>query len=886
MPDSNRKIALSRIAASWLSATPELAAELQAGGPVGAAEMRAALSGLADGDDADAKRRLRELRRRVMLRAMARDLDGGPRLDEVCAMMSDLAEESIRAALAVAEARLAPEFGRPRDAQGVAQTLVVIGMGKLGGRELNVSSDIDLVFVYPEEGETDGPRRLSTAEYFERAGKRLIALLAEVTGDGFAFRVDMRLRPHGDSGPLALSFAALEHYLVSQGREWERYAWIKARPLTGLDDDARQRELAVIVRPFVFRKYLDFGTLAAMRQLHAEVRREVARRELAQHVKLGPGGIREIEFVAQALQLVRGGRDPALTVRPTREVLARLEERRMLPEGTARELTEAYVFLRNVEHRLQYLDDRQTHELPTDDGDRVRVAAMAGFDGWPAFLAALDAHRAIVTRHFQAVFAESSVESPMQAAWSGTDEDRARVLADAGFRDAEASARRLGASQSGQRYASLPADSRRRFDALVPALVAAARGTPDPDATLARGLDLIEAISRRASYLALLAEHPDALGRVARIIGASPWAAQFVTRHPILLDELLDDRVLTAPPDWPAFQSVLDGQLALHRGDVEQEMHALREQHQGQLFRLLAQDLGGQLTVERLADHLSELADRMLAAALKLAWAQVRGAHRPAPAFAVIGYGKLGGKELGYASDLDMVFVFDDVDERAEEAYMRLAQRLNSWLTTQTTAGPLFETDLRLRPHGDKGLLAVSLEGFRRYEASEAWVWEHQALTRARFCAGDHAVGAAFEAIREEILTRPRDPAALANEVLSMRKRMHDGHPNRSGLFDLKHDPGGMIDVEFIVQFLVLAHAAGHRRLTGNLGNLALLGIAAELGLVPADLADGARDAYREMRRRQHGLRLAGADYARVPSAEGEPLAAPVRALWARVFGT
>ena len=886
MPDSNRKTDLSRCATAWLAARPEFAPELVAGARHSREDIQAALEGLALDDEAAAKRRLRLLRHRVLLRAMALDLDGRAPLAEVCEAMSDLADASIRAALAWSVARLEAEFGRPRDAAGGVQELVVIGMGKLGGRELNVSSDIDLVFVYPEEGETDGARRISAAEFFERAGRRLIALLAEVTEDGFAFRVDMRLRPHGESGPLAMGFPAFEHYLLTQGREWERYAWIKARPLTG-DGGRRHEELAAIVRPFVFRKYVDFGTLAAMRALHAEVRREVARRELAGHVKLGPGGIREIEFVTQALQLVRGGRDPALTVRPTLAALARLAERRMLPDAAALELSAAYVFLRNVEHRLQYLDDRQTHELPEDAGDRERVAAMSGFAGWDAFMRELDAHRAAVTRHFQAVFAESaSGDSPMQAAWDGTPEERLRVLAASGFADAEGSGRRLEAARASQRYAGLPPDSRRRFDALVPALVEAARATPEPDATLARGLDLIESVARRAAYLALLAEQPEALKRVAKIIGASPWAAQFVTRHPILLDELLDDRLLYAPPDWPAFQATLESLLAVHAGDTEQQMNVLREQHQGQLFRFLAQDLGGRLTVEVLADYLSELADRALAAAQRLAWSQLRGAHRAEPAFAVIGYGKLGGKELGYASDLDIVFLYDDADERAEETYVRYAHRLNSWLTTQTAAGQLFDTDLRLRPHGDKGLLATPLEGLRRYLEKDAWVWEFQALTRARFCAGDAAVGAAFEAMRIDVLTRARDAAPLAAEVLAMRERMHAAHPNRTALFDLKHDRGGMIDVEFIVQYLVLAHAHRHPGLTHNLGNIALLGMAAELGLIAAPLAEGSRNAYREMRRRQHALRLAGAQYARVAQDEAAASSGPVRALWQAAFGT
>jgi glutamate-ammonia-ligase adenylyltransferase len=791
----------------------------------------------------------------VLLRVMARDLEGGASLAEVCGTMSDLAELEIAAAL---------DWTRARE-------LVVVAMGKLGGRELNVSSDVDLVFAYPAGADP---------EPLERAGRKLIRLLAEVTEDGFAFRVDMRLRPYGESGPLASSFDALEAYFLAQGREWERYAWIKARALTG----AGHAELAAIVRPFVYRKYLDYGTLAAMRRLHAEVRRDVARRELAGHVKLGPGGIREIEFIAQALQLVRGGREPALAVRPTLEALARLAERRLLPGAAARELAAAYDFLRRTEHRLQYLDDEQRHALPEDADDRERLARLSDFDSWAAFDAALRAHRDAVQRHFQDVFSEAAaIDAP--DLWQDDRESMARALGARGFRNPEMSADRLLAARRSQRYAVLPTDSRQRVDQLVPALAAAAGRTADPDATLARGLELIEAIARRAAYLALLAEHPEALERVTRIVAASSWAADYVTRHPLLLDELLDDRVLYAPPDWAAFAAGLAALLAAAEGDVERQMNVLREQHQALLFRLLAQDLAGLLTVERLADHLSQLADLVLAAALGAVWRQLEPRHRDEPRFAVIAYGKLGGKELGYASDLDLIFLYDDADERAPENYARLAQRLNHWLTTRTSSGVLFETDLRLRPSGEAGLLVTPVEAFAKYQEDAAWVWEHQALTRARYCAGDAGVGAGFEAIRTRILLRPRDAGALAREVLKMRERMHEAHPNRSGLFDVKHDRGGMIDVEFAVQYLVLAHAHRFPDLAGNLGNIALLKMASGHGLIGADLAERCRAAYREYRRQQHAMRLAGAQFARVPAERVAPHAQAVRELWAGLLG-
>jgi glutamate-ammonia-ligase adenylyltransferase len=802
--------------------------------------MLEALAGSTADNEAAFKRRLRRLRERVLLRTIARDLAGAADLAEVCATTSELADASLRAAL-----EWLGEHG-----------LVVVAMGKLGGRELNVSSDIDLVFVHPDtRAEPFDPER------HERTGRRLIALLAEVTEDGFAFRVDMRLRPYGDSGALVCSFEALEAYFVAQGREWERYAWIKARAVSGSDAD--RHALEQIVRPFVYRKYLDYGTLNAMRRLHAEVRRDVARRELADHVKLGPGGIREIEFIVQALQLVRGGRDPELTARATLKVLGLLSRKNLLPETAATELSEAYVFLRNVEHRLQYLDDAQRHDLPEDEDDRARVAQMSGFPDWAAFAVALEGRRAAVTRHFQAVFAGPSADAEAKP-WPDHP--------------------RLTALRTGQRYAQLPEDSRRRLDALIPALAQAAAATPDPEATLARGVDLLEAIARRAAYLALLAERPEALQRVARMIGASSWAAEYVTLHPLLLDELLDDRELYAIPDWAAFERGLRAALAAAGNDVERQMNAVREQHQSQVFRLLAQDLAGLLTVEKLADHLSLLADIVLQVSLEACWAQLATRHCERPRFAVIGYGKLGGKELGYASDLDIIFLFDDADERAPENYARLAQRYNRWLSLRTSAGALFETDLQLRPSGASGLLVSSVAAFEEYQRHAAWAWEHQALTRARFCAGDAQIGEAFERVRREILMRERDPAALAREVLAMRGRLHKAHPNRSGEFDLKHDAGGMIDIEFCVQYLVLAHSHRHPELTGNLGNIALLGIAARLGLIPQPLAEACQNAYRKFRRLQHGLRLNGAPYARVPPDQVERKSSAVRELWRTVF--
>jgi glutamate-ammonia-ligase adenylyltransferase len=837
MPVPTQEIELSRHAQRVLAAHPEWRGELADPAPFPRAEMESTLQG-ARKDEAALKRALRELRNRVLLRVLARDLSGRADLAEVCGTMSDLAEAAIDASLAC--------LGCPE--------LAVVGMGKLGGRELNVSSDIDLVFVHP--GELDDEPR------YEALARRLVRLLADVDEHGFVFRVDMRLRPYGDSGPLACSLAFLEQYLVAQGREWERYAWLKARLLSG-NADFRQ-QIVDTVRPFVFRKYLDYGTLEAMRGLHAEVRRDVARRELAEHVKLGPGGIREVEFVVQALQLVRGGREPDLQARATLDALDLLFRKNIVSEKAHGELKSAYVFLRNVEHRLQYLDDAQRHDLPEDDEDRRRVAAMMREPSWAAFHARLQAVRAAVTAHFDDLFARK--RGAAGEAWP--DHPRAAAL------------------RASQRYAALPAPSKTRLDALLPALHRAAQATPDPEAAFVRGLDLVEAIAGRAAYLALLAERPEALERVTRMVGASSWAAEYVTRHPLLLDELLDDRVLYAPPDWESFAKNLKKDLESARDDLERRMNLLREAHHAQVFRLLAQDLAGVLTVERLADHLSALADLVLEAALGEAWRELARRQRDGPpAFAVIAYGKLGGKELGYASDLDLIFLFEDPDEAAQEVYSRLAQRLVSWLSTRTASGLLFETDLELRPDGASGLLVSSLEAFERYQERDAWVWEHQALTRARFSAGDRAVGAKFEAIREGILKKERKVEELKHEIAAMREKLHEAHPNKSGLFDLKHDRGGMIDIEFAVQCLVLAQAARFPELTKNLGNIALLGLAERFSLLEKPLGENAAAAYRDYRRLQHALRLNGAQYARVDPQSVAAHAAAVRALWRAVFG-
>jgi len=904
--------AYSHYAKRVLQARPDLSATLAAvvDTPITRDWIQGRLETLrepsADAEEA-AKRLLRRLRAEVMCLVIERDLRGLATLAEVTGAMTDLAELSIQYGLATLGADLSATYGNPVGAQsGEAQELVVVGMGKLGGRELNVSSDIDLIFLYDEDGDTQGgSRSLSNHEYFIRLGRRLINLLADVTADGYVFRVDMRLRPNGDAGPLACSLGMLEEYLVVQGREWERYAWIKGRVVSALDSPHAQRTATLLSRlttPFVFRRYLDYGVIAAIRSLHAQIRTEAAKRsggshgmnQRSQNIKLGRGGIREIEFMAQVFQLIRGGQDPALRVRPTLEVLDVAVDRGLLPAGQAAQLADAYRFLRQLEHRLQYRDDAQTHHLPTAPEEQLAVAQMMGCTDWDALLARLAPHQDAVAQQFEATFSEADTE-PCEALWpalvldEATDASPCDRLEAAGFSDCSGLVDRLRAIAGSVRYRALSEASRARFDQLVNRALDLAAKQEDADSTIARFIGFLDAISRRASYLSLLSEYPQAMDRVAHTLHASRWAADYLTRHPQLLDELLDSDALTSAPDWPAFRARLTERLDHADGHVEQQMDILRREHHAETFRVLLQDLQGLLTVEQIADRLSDLADAMLEVTLDTVWRQLPNRHLDKPRFAVIAYGRLGGKELGYASDLDIIFLYDDEHERAPDVYAAYARRLITWMTTHTGAGMLYDVDTRLRPNGAAGLLVTSFEAFRRYQLREgdntAWVWEHQALTRARFCAGDGAIGRQFEALRDEILRQQRDPATLRTEIAGMRRKVGEGHPNRSGLFDLKHDRGGMVDIEFTVQYLVLLHSRDHAELTRNAGNIALLRRAGELGLIDATLAVAVGDAYRLFRARQHQLRLEGQEQARVAPALLAQQVAQVKALWQAVFG-
>lgn len=876
----------SHYLARLLAAEPELLAWLRLYylAICDAAFIQHTLDNLATETEEQLANAVRKLRKRVMLHLILRDVNGLCDLAEVMQAMTALAEITVRRAHALVMQTLLTQFGQAIGAEsGQPQEMLVIGMGKLGGGELNVSSDIDLIFVFPEDGETNGARTLSNQEFFSRVGRKLIALINDLTADGFVFRVDMRLRPYGDSGPLAMSFAALEEYLVTQGREWERYAWIKARVVSPADS-IYINELEKLARPFVFRKYLDFGAFDSMRKLHTQIKAEVIRKDRHHNIKLGRGGIREIEFIAQVFQLIRGGRDAQLRIRPTQQVLRQIGQDGELSIAVVEQLNRSYIFLRNLEHRLQYLNDQQTQALPEETENQEIIASAMGYTNYATFLSVLDPIRDFVSAQFEAVFGSKQENSDSLGWHEDSNEDElSGMLSKLQYREATALANVLLQFRTGSRYRSLPDMSRQRLDGIVPTLMTLCATEANRDETLRRALSLLEAIARRAAYLAFLAEYPQALPRLVHMLSASAWAGDYLTQHPILLDELLDTRELYAPPNWAALNAQLSMRLAEHVSDTEREMDILRQFQQTQTFHLLAMDLQGILPLEILSDHLSDLADLILRHTLQLCWRDARKKHQDQAQFAIIAYGKLGGKELGYASDLDLVFIYDDPHPDAGQIYARLAQRINTLLSSHTAAGRLYEVDLRLRPNGESGLLVSSIEAFEDYQRNQAWVWEHQALTRARFCAGDAALGERFEHIRSKLLRTPRDIAPLKQAIVEMRQKMHDGHPNSSPLFDIKHDKGGMVDVEFMVQYLILAYAAQHPQLALNRGNLALLEMAAQLNLIEAAQSEVTRNVYRDLRHIQHQMRLNNQLDCRIEKARMD--VSGVNDLWQQLLG-
>lgn len=799
---------------------------------------------------------MRILRQKVLAKLICRDLLGLADLTEVLRTMSDLADVCILYGLAFLQ-KPHERYGQPiGETSQEVQALLIIGMGKLGGQELNVSSDIDLIFVYAEEGYTNGNKKISNHEYFTLIGKKLIQLLNDITEMGFVFRVDMRLRPFGESGPLVTSFAALEHYLITHGREWERYAWIKGRIINPNDPG-----LYALIRPFIYRKYLDYGAYDSMRELHREIRKEVSRKERQDNIKLGPGGIREIEFIGQVFQLIRGGRIPSLQERSTQNILNQLDKLNILPNKTIKTLQESYIFLRNLEHRLQYLDDAQTQDLPRQSEDKQRIAYSMGYQSYDQFMVELNQHRQMVSQHFDEIFILSTDTkgkefNPHYTVWFHLEDQQIAqaTLTQLGYQHTDAIYETLKSFARSSRYMGLSEKGKKRLDSLLPILLRIAATLPHPDATMERLIRLLENISKREPYLALLAEHPQLLERLATLYSQSPWASEYLTQHPILLDELLNNKLLQQLPNWEENAQTLSHQLLAYQKDIEEQMDSLRDFKHTQIFRLAVQDLAGLFTIEKISDHLSDLADICLNAAIPCVWQTTNQAHSAFPHFAIIAYGKLGGKELGYRSDLDLVFLYEDNAIDAQERYIRFAKRLINWLTISTTAGQLYDIDLRLRPNGSSGLLVSSFSAFETYQNSSAWMWEHQALTRARFVAGDPAIGTRFEQLRKNILCLYRDPEKLKSEILNMRHRINQTHPRTSD--NVKYCYGGLVDIEFIVQYLILAYAYKVPELTNNSGNIALVAKAKDLRIIDATLADQVASTYRNLRRIQHASQL------------------------------
>ncbi|PWG64907.1 bifunctional [glutamate--ammonia ligase]-adenylyl-L-tyrosine phosphorylase/[glutamate--ammonia-ligase] adenylyltransferase [Sediminicurvatus halobius] len=871
--------------------------------------LRARLADVAD--EAGLHRTLRRFREREMLRIAWRDLTGRAGLEEVLRDLSRLADCCLDEALEHLYAALCERWGTPRNADGEAQRLVVLGMGKLGGEELNFSSDIDLIFAYPDVGETDGERPRTNEEFFARLGRQLIAALDQQTADGQVFRVDMRLRPYGDSGPLAMSFPAMELYYQEQGREWERYALVKARVVAG--DQAQGAELLKTLTPFVYRRYLDYGALESLREMKGMIAREVKRRGLADNIKLGRGGIREVEFIGQAFQLIRGGQAPELRERRLLPVLDYLAEHGQLPPRARDELAAAYRFLRRTENRIQAMHDRQGHDLPAAEPDRTRLVLAMGARDWSSFRAELDGWRRKVQGHFDQVFvapqqeddAESTDAPDLPDVWQGLlDEETAdEVLAAEGFAEPARVRQRLLQFRDGHSVRALSAQGRTRLDRLMPMLLAAAAGADHPDATIERLLALLEGIVRRTAYLSLLNEHPMALSQLVRLAGGSPWIARFLALHPMLLDELLDPRTLYAPLGRQALERDLAERLeAVGADDLERQMEVLRHFKQSHVLRVAAADLGEAIPVMLVSDYLTDIAEVVLEAVLRLAWHHVRSRygepHRedgdPA-GFAIVAYGKLGSFELGYGSDLDLVFLHDPVpagaatdgDKPVEPAvfFARLAQRIIHMLSTPTPGGVLYEVDTRLRPSGKSGLLTTSLEAFADYQRRQAWTWEHQALVRARVVAGLERLAEGFREVRREILTQPRDRDELRESVRQMRERMRrEKAARKPGLFDLKQERGGIADIEFVVQYGVLAGASDYPGLLRYTDNIRLLDELERGGVLAAEHTRVLADAYRAYRGRLHRLTLQEAP-ALVPEDEIAEARAAVTDVWERVMG-
>jgi glutamate-ammonia-ligase adenylyltransferase len=845
---------------------------------------------------------LRITRQLVLERLLCLDCAGEASMPQVTGAMTALAEFALDAACTHALAELDALHGVPRSEAGERARLWIMGMGKLGARELNVSSDIDLIYVYDQDGETDGNAegrsRISNQEYFSKAVRSIYGLIGDTTEHGFVFRVDLALRPNGNSGPAAISLGALEEYFHVQGREWERFAWLKSRVVAPRDGVASGSvgQLRSVVLSFVFRRYLDYNVFDALRVLHRQIREHAARRsaghpERTNDVKLSRGGIREIEFIVQLLQVVRGGQYPELRTRGTLDALGRLARAGLMSLATADALAAAYGFLRRLEHRIQYLDDQQTHVLPTRDDDLAWLAQTMEHTHTQPFLAELDRHREMVAQEFDALLGGGKPEcKTCNGAGSGAvvPADFAEFLAGLPLALRE----RVAVWREHPRFLALRDESRQRLVRLLARTTAWIREGQVSEEAGVRLADWIEPLLRRESYLALLLERPNVHQRLLRLLGNARWPARYLLMHPGVIDELANDTMLGERFDAEEFEQELEHRRAAladtGEDDDESLLNLLRRAHHAEVFRTLARDVEGRLTVEQVADDLSALAQSILRTTTRWCWSRTRNRHREDPLFGIVAYGKLGGKELGYGSDLDIVFVFDDPDERAYEVYSALVRKLINWLTVKTGEGDLYEIDTALRPNGNSGLLVSTFDAYANYQqqrgSNTAWTWEHQAMTRARFVQGPPGMARRFDQVRRAVVTAPRDAAALRGEIIGMREKVRAAHRVQPDMFDVKHSPGGMVDVEFVVQYLVLSCSAAQEGLVANLGNIALLQHAQAVGLLPGDIGEQAAHAYRELRRVQHHARLNEAP-TQVGQDELPGPRAAVLALWRAVFG-
>ena len=887
-PQAQAAMTFSDFICESLCARPEWLAELESSPPQAdewqhyAGWLQEALAGV--NDENSLMRELRLFRRRIMVRIAWSQALSQVSTESSLQQLSHLAETLIVSARDWIYDACCREWGTPCNAEGKPQPLLILGMGKLGGGELNFSSDIDLIFAWPEHGSTQGGRReLDNAQFFTRMGQRLIKALDQPTMDGFVYRVDMRLRPFGDSGPLVLSFAALEDYYQEQGRDWERYAMVKAR-IMGDREGVYVEELRATLRPFVFRRYIDFSVIQSLRNMKGMISREVRRRGLKDNIKLGAGGIREIEFIVQVFQLIRGGREPSLQSRSLLPTLSAIEQLHLLPGGDAQTLREAYLFLRRLENLLQSINDEQTQTLPADELNRARLAWGMHVNDWAALTEKLDAHMAGVRRIFNDLIGDDEGESQDDALsehwrelWQDalqeddttpvlahlSDDARHRVVAlIADFR-LELNKRAIGPR------------GRQVLDHLMPHLLSEVCSREDAPVPLSRMMPLLSGIITRTTYLELLSEFPGALKHLISLCAASPMVANKLARYPLLLDELLDPNTLYQPTATDAYRDELRQYLLrVPEEDEEQQLEALRQFKQAQMLRVAAADIAGTLPVMKVSDHLTWLAEAMIDAVVQQAWTQMVArygqpkhlAERQGRGFAVVGYGKLGGWELGYSSDLDLVFLHDcpvevmtdgerEIDGR--QFYLRLAQRIMHLFSTRTSSGILYEVDARLRPSGAAGMLVTTTESFADYQRNEAWTWEHQALVRARVVYGDPQLQTQFDAIRRDILSTAREGEKLQTDVREMREKMrsHLGGKHRDR-FDIKVDEGGITDIEFITQYLVLRYAHDKPKLTRWSDNVRILELLAQNDIMDEQEAQALTRAYTTLRDALHHLAL------------------------------